>query len=141
MATKADFTEEEWDALRKGATGAGLLVSVSDPGFFDTFKEASSLAKHLSGARTTAGSDLIRELAQERPSTPGFSAKPQEVEAKTLEELRAAAAALRAKAPDELDGYRSFVLELAGAVAQAAKGGDQQEAAATQKIEAALSGS
>ena len=33
MATKADFTEAEWEQLRKGATGAGLLVSVSDRSF------------------------------------------------------------------------------------------------------------
>ena len=46
MAGKSDFTEEEWEQLRKGATGAGLLVSVSDRGFLDSFKEASSLAKH-----------------------------------------------------------------------------------------------
>ena len=38
MAGQADFTEEEWDALQKGAMGAGLLVSVSDRSFFDTFK-------------------------------------------------------------------------------------------------------
>jgi hypothetical protein len=51
MAGKSDFTEQEWEDLRKGATGAGLLVSVSDRSFFDTFKEASSLAKHVKGAR------------------------------------------------------------------------------------------
>ena len=28
VTTKSDFTEEEWEQLRKGATGAGLLVSV-----------------------------------------------------------------------------------------------------------------
>ena len=49
MAGKPDFTDEEWEDLRKGATGAGLLVSVSDRSFFDTFKEASSLAKHCQG--------------------------------------------------------------------------------------------
>ena len=47
MAKKSDFTEEEWDQLRKGATGAGLLVSTSDRSFFDSFKEAGSLAKQL----------------------------------------------------------------------------------------------
>ena len=30
MATKADFTEDEWKALQRGVTGAGALVSVSD---------------------------------------------------------------------------------------------------------------
>ena len=40
MATKTDFSEAEWDQLHKGAAGAGLLVSVSDRSFFDSFKEA-----------------------------------------------------------------------------------------------------
>ena len=31
MATKADFTEEEWKMLQKGVTGAGLLVSGGRP--------------------------------------------------------------------------------------------------------------
>ena len=48
MAGKQDFTEEEWEQLRKGATGSGLLVSGSDPGFLDTFKEANALAEFRS---------------------------------------------------------------------------------------------
>ena len=42
MATKADFTEQEWDALRKGITGAGMLVSLSDRDFTDTFGEVAA---------------------------------------------------------------------------------------------------
>ena len=73
MAKKSDFTEQEWELLRKGATGAGLLVSVSDRSFFDSFKEAGSLAKHLAGGRSD-DSELVRELAGERglrSSAPG----------------------------------------------------------------------
>ena len=33
MATKADFTEDEWEAMRKGVTGAGMLVSMGDRDF------------------------------------------------------------------------------------------------------------
>ena len=51
MAGKQDFTVEEWEQLRKGATGAGMFVSASDRSFLDTFKEASSLAKFLKGSR------------------------------------------------------------------------------------------
>ena len=70
MAGKSDFTEEEWEHLRKGVTGAGLLVSVSDRGFFDTFKEASSLAKHVKGSRDS-DSQLVRELASEGGTASG----------------------------------------------------------------------
>ena len=137
MAGKSDFTEEEWEQLRKGATGAGLLVSVSDRGFLDSFKEASSLAKHLVGARKDE-SQLVRELAEGRPAGFGVTASPDEVENETIGALQASVATLRAKAPDELDSYRAFVLELAESAGKAAGGGDQAEAAAVEKVRAAV---
>jgi hypothetical protein len=137
MAGKADFTEQEWEQLRQGATGAGLLVSVSDRSLFDTFKEASSLAKYLKGSRDD-DSQLVRELASEGGTGFGMVASPSEVNEGTIEALRSAAATLRSKAPDELEGYRAFVLELTESVAKAAGGGDEAEAATIEKIKAAL---
>jgi hypothetical protein len=137
MATKADFTEQEWDQLRKGATGAGLLVSVSDRSFFDSFKEAGSLAKHLAGGRS-GESELIRELSSERGTGFGVTSSPQAIESETTEALTAAVETLEAKAPDEVDAYRTFVLELAEKVGKAAGGGDEAEAATIEKIRSAL---
>jgi hypothetical protein len=137
MAGKTDFTEQEWEELRKGATGAGLLVSVSDRSFFDTFKEASSLAKHMAGGRTES-SQLVRELAAERGTGFGLSSSPIEIETEALEALRGAIRTLEAKAPDEAEAYRAFVLELVDAVGRAAGGGEQAEAAAVAKIRTAL---
>ena len=137
MAGKADFTEEEWEQLRKGATGAGLLVSVSDRSFLDSLKEASSFAKYLLGSRESE-SQLVRELASEHGTGFGAVATPSEVDAAADEALQAAVATLRAKAPDELESYRAFVLELAEAVGRAAKGGDAAEAAAIERVKAAL---
>jgi hypothetical protein len=137
MAGKSDFTEEEWEQLRKGATGAGMLVAISDRSFFDSFKEASSLAKHLAGGRENA-SQLVRELAAERGTGFGLTDSPQEVEAETTAALQASLQTLQAKAPDELEAYRAFVVELARSVGKAAGGGDEVEAAAVEKITAAL---
>jgi hypothetical protein len=137
MASKSDFTEEEWEQLRKGATGAGLLVSASDRSFFDSFKEATSLAKYFAGSRDD-DSQLVRELASERGTGFGLIATPGEVETGTIEALKGAAETLRAKAPDELEAYRSFVVALAESVGKAAGGGDQAEAEAIEKIRAAL---
>jgi hypothetical protein len=137
VAGKADFTEEEWEQLRKGATGAGLLVSVSDRSFLDSLKEASSFAKYLLGSRES-DSQLVRELASEHGTGFGAVATPSEVDAAADEALQAAVATLRAKAPDEVESYRAFVLELAEAVGRAAKGGDAAEAAAIERIRAAL---
>ncbi len=137
MAKKSDFTEEEWEQLRKGATGAGLLVSVSDRSFFDSFKEAGSLAKHLAGGRSDE-SELVRDLAGERGSGFGVRSAPQEIEAETVEAIRGAVSTLEAKAPDEVEAYKSFVLEVAEAVGKAAGGGEAAEAATIEKIRAAL---
>jgi hypothetical protein len=137
MASKADFTEQEWEQLRKGATGAGLLVSVSDRSFFDSFKEAGSMAKHLAGGRS-GESELVRELAGERGSGFGVRSSPEEIETETLGAIRSAVSTLQAKAPDEVDAYRSFVLDVAEAVGKAAGGGEAAEAATIEKIRGAL---
>ena len=141
MTGKADFTEQEWETLKKGVSGAGVLVSVSDRGFFDTFKEAGALAKHLSGAREGHDSELVRELSESRGTGFGLTASPDEVERETIEALRSAVAILQSKAPDELDAYRSFVLGVAESVADAAKGVGAGESAAIEKVRAALDSS
>jgi hypothetical protein len=132
------FSETEIETLRKGAAGAGMLVAVSDRGFFDSFKEAGALAKHLVAARGSSESPLIRQLAEGRGSGFGMTASADEVESGTLEALSAAAELLRSKAPDQFDAYRTFVLDLARSVSSAAGGGDEAEAAAIAKIERAL---
>ena len=139
MSTQ-QFSESEIETLRKGATGAGLLVALSDRGFFDTFKEAGAMAKHLASARKSSESPLIQQLAEGGGTGFGVTASPTEVESETREALRSAAALLRSKAPDQLGAYRAFVLELARSVSSAAGGGDAAEAAAIAKVEEALEG-
>jgi hypothetical protein len=137
MAGKADFTEQEWDQLRQGVTGAGLLVALSDRSFFDTFKEVGSLAKYMAGSRSS-DSKLVSELAAERPTGFAMGSSPDEVESGTLDALRSAVATLQQKASDDVEAYRAFVLEIAETVAKAAGGGDRAEAATVEKIKSAL---
>jgi predicted DNA-binding ribbon-helix-helix protein len=140
MAGKADFTEQEWETLHKGVTGAGLLVSVSERGFFDSFKEVGALAKHLAGARKDSSSQLVRELAEKRGTGFGVTSSPTEIESETFEALRAAVAMLESKAPDEVEAYKSFVLDVTQSVAEAADGGSEAEGAVVEKIRSALAG-
>jgi hypothetical protein len=139
MATKADFTEQEWESLQKGVVGGGLLVSLSDRSFFDTFKEAGAMAKHVAQARQSSSSDLIRELANVHGTGFGVTSAPEKVENETLDALRAAKQALEAKAPEELDAYRQLVLDVAQSVAAAASGGDDAEQQAIEKVRSAVS--
>ena len=138
MATKEDFTEEEWKAMQKGVTGAGLLVSAGDRDFTDSFGEAGALAKYLAGQRETSESELVRELANVRSSGFGLTDSAQEVQAETLAALRDALATLAAKAPDEMSAYRRLVLDAAEAVAEAKGGVKPGETAALEAIKEAL---
>jgi hypothetical protein len=138
MTTKTDFTEDEWETLRKGVTGAGVLVSIGDRDFTDSFGEAGALAKRLRDEREQSGSQLVRELATGRPSGFGLTDSPEEVEAKTLEALHSATAILTAKAPDEAGAYRRLVLDVADSVANAKGGVKPGETGALDKIKDAL---
>lgn len=133
-----ELSDTEIETLHKGALGAGLLVSVSDRGFFDSFKEAGALAKHVAAAHEKSDSELVRRVAQGHGTGFGVTTPPAEIEAGTLAALRSSVQLLQAKAPAELEAYRAFVLELARSVAAAAPGGDEAEAGTIAKIEGAL---
>jgi hypothetical protein len=138
MAKKSDFTEQEWETLQKGVVGAGLLVSLSDRGFFDTFKEAGALGKHVATAKQSASSELVREVANIHGTGFGLTSSPDKVEQETLTALQTAKTTLESKAPDELQPYRDLVIEVAQSVASAAPGGDTAESGAIEKVRSAV---
>jgi hypothetical protein len=113
-------------------------VSVSDPGLFDTFKEAGAATKHYKEARSNSTSELVRDLAADPSKSFGFGKGPHELETETVSALHAAAATLKAKAPDEAEAYKQFVLEVAQSVAEAVKGASAAENAEIQKLRSAL---
>jgi hypothetical protein len=138
MAKKVDFTAEEWESLQKGLVGAGLLVSLSDRSFFDTFKEAGALGKHVARAKQSSSSELVRELADLHGTPFGLTTSPDRVESETLTALQTAKTTLELKAPEDLDAYRAFVVEIARSVADAAGGGEAAETGAIEKVRSAV---
>jgi hypothetical protein len=138
MGKKSDFTEQEWEALQKGLVGAGLLVSLSDRSFFDSFKEAGALGKHVATAKQRNQSELIRELAEVRGTGFGLASSPEKVEQETLSALQTAKTVLETKAPEDLQAYRDLVLEVAQSVAAAAGGGEPVESGAIEKVRSAI---
>jgi hypothetical protein len=138
MATRADFSEEEWKAMQEGITGAGMFVALVDRGFFDSFKEANALAHHLRDAHEHSESVLIRDLATGHDRPFGMTASPEEIEQSTVATLGKALAALEAKSPEDLPAYRQLVMDVAQSVAEAAKGVSPQENQALDRIGAAL---
>ena len=138
MATKSDFTEQEWKAMQKGVMGAGFLVSISDRDFTDTFGEVGALAKYLAEEHEKSGSELIRELSATHGSGFGVTSSAEKVEEETLASLRSASETLESKAPDEVDAYRQLVLGVAERVANAKSGLASSETAAIEKIKQAV---
>ena len=106
MATKADFTEDEWKDLSNGPTGLVLWIASIEPGFMDRVRESWAASQAVV---TGASTELQRELA--KPAKPDFAAG-------TLEEQRAGAlgalgrsvAILTAKAPDEVEPYKTWIV-------------------------------
>ena len=137
MAGKSDFTEDEWNELQKGVTGAGMLVSTAHRDFTDSFGEASTIAKQLSAHRESE-SQLVRELSGAHGTGFGLFASPKEVGEATFTTLSAAVAMLGEKASDELEAYRSLVLDIATSVAAAKSGTTDEENAAIERITEAL---
>ena len=138
MATKQDFSETEWATLQKGITGSGMLVSLSDRDFTDSFGEAGAMGKYLSGQQLTGATDLIRELAKVRGTGFGLTTPPDRLRNETIAAVTASVELLKAKSPDDVEPYRALVLGLADAVAQAKSGTSAVETAAIDQIREAL---
>ena len=140
MATKTDFSEEEFETLQKGVSGAGMYVSLADRDFTDSFGEAKAVAAELAAHRDSA-SELVRDLSGTHSTGFGLIASPKEVVEGTISSLGASVALLGQKAPDELEAYRALVLDVATRVAEAKGGVKDEESAAIERIRAGLEGS
>jgi hypothetical protein len=98
------------------------------------------MAKHLAGARQNSQSTLVRDLGDTKGTGFGWRSSPEEIAGETIAALQDAQQILETKAPDELDAYRAFVLEVAESVRKAAEGGEAAEAGTLEQIRAALGG-
>ena len=142
MTNRAAFSEEEWDLLREAPEDAGLIVITAQGG--GTFRETFALAKAYAEARKQHGaSELLDQLIEAGPKRGPRAHSAEEVRSHGLARLRDARSLLDQKAtPDEVDGYRTFVLALTERVAAAHKEDGQDvspaERAAIDDIEAAL---
>jgi hypothetical protein len=118
MTAKADFTEEEWNVVREGPPAAGMMVLMAQGG--GSFRESWALAKTYAEARKQHGeSQLLDELVSEKPDIERYHSA-EELEQQGLDGIRKAVDVLGRKAtPEEVDGYRRFVLDIAQRVAKA----------------------
>ena len=120
MTTKADFTADEWELVLEGPMGAGMIVATAERG--GTFRETFSMSKAYTEARHQPGeTELVDEIISSKPKVDRTKhGSFDELKEHGLQQLRDAVAVLEAKAtPEEVEGYRQFVLALARRVAAA----------------------
>src|SRR5262245_41350950 len=97
MTGKADFDEQQWDAVLEGPTSAGVIVMSAEKG--GSFREAFAMAKVYAEARQEHGeSELLDEVASHRPEIDRTRVARDDVEQHGLERIREALALVDEKA-------------------------------------------
>ena len=136
MTGKADFDEQQWDAVLEGPTSAGVIVMSAERG--GSFREAFAMAKVYAEARQEHGdSELLDQIAAHRPEVDRSRVPKDEIEQHGLERIREALALVDQKASaEEAAAYRRFVGSVARRVAEAKKekGSEGGVAAGEQRV-------
>ena len=132
MSSKADFTDSEWETLRRAPMVAGMGITFADPGGpIEVLKETSAILKFVT-AESADREDLVgeiardvRALAQQRKNPIGdFRPRGSMAGKEILDELARAAAIVSEKGtPEEAEAFRAWLLECAQRAAEAAKEG------------------
>jgi hypothetical protein len=124
MTAKAEFTEQQWEQVLEGPPSAGMIVVTAQRG--GSIRETFAIAKAYAEAREQHGqSELLDEIVSAKPEIDHTRYHSyDELREHGLQHLRDAVAVLEQKAtPDEVDGYKRFVLTLANKVANAHREG------------------
>ncbi len=138
MATKADFTPDEWKLLLQSPLIAGVAISAADPsGLIGMMRESMASARALIQAKTDPNADALvkavgsefetsagRGLAQDGVKTAITGAKtPAEIVSKAVDALKATSALLDAKGGLDAGPFKTWLAGVAKSVAEAAPEG------------------
>lgn len=141
MATKSDFTDEQWTELRFAVQDTMAFVAFSNGAhFWETIKEATATAKFMGGERQNSQSTLIRDLAgaggtKHEKLNPSDAA---EFEKQVLGTITEASKIVADNAPDELAAFKEFIVGVAQAAAEASGSVDDKEQSAIATVKGAL---
>jgi hypothetical protein len=132
MTTKSDYADDEWVRLRRAPFVAGMAITIADPGGpIELTKETVATLKATSSPPTqdellvSVSQDVLAMVNQKQNPLTDFKPDSSSLAGKLiLDELGAVSAILGAKATAaEADAFRRWLLEVAGAAANAAKEG------------------
>ena len=136
MATKADFTPDEWKLLLESVMMAGVAVTAADPsGLWGALKESFASARVLAEGKTSSD-QLIQAIVADFSSSEGrgiardalkadISGKSAaDIKTIALDKVRQAATLLNAKAPQDAVAVKAWMRLMSEKVADAsAEGG------------------
>jgi hypothetical protein len=132
MASKADFSQEEWKTIVAAAPMVGLAVTCASPnGPWGVLKEMLSMGMAMAEMLQKGSSNpLIAELAadlkarQTKPEPPQGIKDPEQAKELALKHIRAVNEIVNRKATtDEADEFRKWLLAVGQRVAEASNEG------------------
>ena len=131
MATKADFTQEEWALLAKAPFMTGMLVSIASPsGLSGVLSESLVVTKALMSAESDPGtSPLIKDLVADIKATRGEISKSQgltrdNAKQSAKDTLSQVVSLLSTKSsPEDAASFKEWLKKIAQTSAEAAKEG------------------
>jgi hypothetical protein len=134
MTTKANFSPEEWNLMRRAPMMAGLvLVTASPSGPFGLLQETFAMGKVLAEAKAKGSNELISALVADLATAEGRQASrptdlagqsPEQLKTTALEQMRKVGALLDQKAtPEESQAVKRWLHDTGKRVAEAATEG------------------
>jgi hypothetical protein len=129
MANAKDFSADEWKSVSAAPFLAGLIVTAADlSGPVGVTKEAVAVGRLITESGATSSSELIRSLAESfkggaRPEMPPFPKERDQARTSLVNTCALAVAAVAAKAPLEVQEFKTWLMSIARGAAEAAKEG------------------
>jgi hypothetical protein len=138
MASKADFTPDEWKLLLQSPIIAGIAVSAADPsGLIGMMKEGMASARAVLQATADPNADaLVKAVAGDFETSEGRglaqdgvkaaiagATKPTDIVAKALDSLKAVSSLLDRKGGADAVPFKTWLSGVAKAVSEAAPEG------------------
>ena len=137
MASKANFSQDEWARVVASPMVAGMAITAADPsGLWGLLKEALASGWSLLDAKQNAAASPLAKAVAEDITTPETrnaardrmqahfkGAQLGEIKSRAIEELRAIAALVDAKAPEDAAGFKSWLQQVAQKAAEAGNEG------------------
>jgi hypothetical protein len=137
MATKADFTADEWQKILSSPVLAALAVTVAEPsGIWGLLQESMASGRALVEAKNSPGANaLVKALVDELTTSEGRTTardgvkteltarSPEEIKQQALSSLAEVGAIVDAKAAQDAPEFKNWLLHIAQQVAEASSEG------------------